>query len=144
MRGSYSLVNKTARPQRGIPFKKIKEKVLGPKYELSVALLTAAQARKVTKATKNKDKASNVLAFPLSKRSGEILLCPATAKTQAAAYDMTPKKFLTYLFIHGLLHLKGMQHGGTMERTERRVLLSVSSFTNAKNSNRNRRRLVSR
>jgi rRNA maturation RNase YbeY len=144
MRGTFSLTNHTAQILRGIPFKKLKEKVLGVPYELSVALIGPAEAKRVTKKTKNKDKASNVLAFSLSKRSGEILLCPATAKTQAAAYDMTPKKFLTYLFIHGLLHLKGMGHGGTMERTERRLLLSVSSFKNAKNRHGNRRRLISR
>jgi probable rRNA maturation factor len=144
MRGTFSLINRTTHPVRGVAFKKIKEKVLGTSYELSVALITAPQARRVTKQTKNKDKASNVLAFPLSKRSGEILLCPATAKQQAAAYEMTPKIFLTYLFIHGCLHLKGMDHGGTMDRAERRLLASVSSFKNAKNSHRHRRRVVSR
>lgn len=144
MRGSYSLTNRTAHPVRGIPFKKIKEKVLGTKYELSVALVGASEATRVTKKTKNKDKASNVLAFPLSKHSGEIILCPATAKKQASAYGMTPKKFLTYLFIHGCLHLKGMDHGVTMENTERRLLGRVNSFTHAKNSNRHRRRHISR
>lgn len=144
MRGTFSLTNKTRATVRGIPFKKIKEEILGAPYELSVALLTPAQARKVTRESKGKDKASNVLAFPLTKHSGEVLLCPATARAEAAAYDMTPKIFLTYLFIHGCLHLKGMAHGGTMERTERRILTSVHSFTHAKNSNRNRRRHLSR
>jgi probable rRNA maturation factor len=144
MRGTYSLTNRTRATVRGLPFKKIKEQVLGVNYELSVALLTPAQARKVTKESKGKDKASNVLAFPLSRRSGEILLCPATARAQAHEYGMTPKIFLLYLFIHGCLHLKGMVHGGTMERTERRVLSSVSSFTHAKNSNRHRHRHVPR
>lgn len=125
-------------------FKKLQKKILGSRYDLSVAFLSSAEMRKVTKKTKNKDKASNVLAFPLSKYSGEILLCPATAKQQAKDYGMTPKIFLTYLFIHGCLHLKGMDHGGTMDRAERRLLTSVSSFTNAKNSHGNRRRVVSR
>jgi probable rRNA maturation factor len=144
MAGNFSLVNKTGHPVRGIPFSKIKDDILGAKYELSVALLTPAAARKVTKSAKGVDKASNVLAFPLSNHSGEILLCPATARAQASAYGMTPKKFLIYLFIHGCLHLKGMRHGGTMERTEHRLLARVSSFTHAKNSNRNRHRHLSR
>jgi rRNA maturation RNase YbeY len=144
MSANFSLTNKTRASVRGISFKKIKDDVLGASYELSVALLTPAQARKVTKETKGKDKASNVLAFPLTKRSGEILLCPATARAQAKDYEMTPKNFLIYLFIHGLLHLKGMDHGSTMEHTEQRFLKRVPSFTHAKNSNRHRHRHLSR
>lgn len=68
--------------------------------------------RKVTRRTKKKNKVSNVLAFPLSKHSGEILIC----KEAAAPYS------IGYLFIHGLLHLKGQRHGATMERNEARLL----------------------
>ena len=78
--------------------------------------------REVTKQTKDKDKASNVLAFPLSPTSGEILICKATARKEAKDFGMTPDVFVTYLFIHGLLHLKGFDHGATMEREERRVM----------------------
>jgi ssRNA-specific RNase YbeY (16S rRNA maturation enzyme) len=55
---------------------------------------------------------SNVLAFPLSKTSGEILICKAAAKPYT----------VEYLFIHGLLHLKGHKHSATMEREENRLL----------------------
>ncbi len=95
---------------RGIPFKKIKEEVLGKKYELSVALVGPAESRRITLASKKKDKVSNVLAFNLSRNSGEIILCPAVAKDG-----------LGYLFIHGLLHIKGHAHGGTMERAEEQL-----------------------
>ena len=145
MRGNLSLLNKTRANTRGIPFLKIKEKVLGKKYVLSVALLGSIEMRRamrykkprqvgITTRASKKDKVSNVLAFPLSKHSGEILLCPAASKPYS----------LTYLFIHGCLHLKGLSHGGTMESAERRLLEDLPSFTHAKNSNRNRRRLVSR
>ncbi len=68
--------------------------------------------RAITLQTKHKDKVSNVLSFPLSKHSGEILICPRAA----APYT------IGYLFIHGLLHLKGHKHGATMERIEQTVL----------------------
>ncbi len=97
---------------RGLPFKRIKEKVLGKSYELSVAIVSPAESRRITKKTKRKDKVSNVLAFPLSKNSGEIILCPA------AAGDYT----LGYLFIHGALHLKGLKHGARMDIAEEKVL----------------------
>lgn len=57
-------------------------------------------------------KVSNVLAFPLSPTSGEILICKQKAKPFT----------VPYLFIHGCLHLKGLVHGATMEREERRFL----------------------
>lgn len=109
-------------------FAAIKDAVLGKKYELSVAYIPAAQMRRITIQTKKKDHVSNVLSFPLSPTSGEILLCP-----QAAAPYSLP-----YLFIHGCLHLKGYKHGDTMDSTERKLLKRFTSY--AKNSHGNRRR----
>jgi ssRNA-specific RNase YbeY (16S rRNA maturation enzyme) len=111
-----SILNKTSRTLqvngRDVPFEKIKDTVLGKKYELSLAFVGAAESRKVTLKAKNKDKASNVLSFELSKTSGEIIICPAVAKPYS----------IPYLFIHGLFHLKGFKHSDTMERNEHRLV----------------------
>src|SRR5581483_3378928 len=72
--------------------------------------------RAVTLRTRRKDHVSNVLSFPLSKASGEILICKQAAEPFS----------VEYLFIHGVLHLKGFAHGATMEREERRVLRRFS------------------
>jgi ssRNA-specific RNase YbeY (16S rRNA maturation enzyme) len=94
-------------------FDSIKDAVLGKKYDLSVAFLTPAKMRPAMKYKKvPAKKTSNVLAFPLSKTSGEILICKAAAKPFT----------VEYLFIHGLLHLKGRKHSATMEREEDRLL----------------------
>ncbi len=93
-------------------FDKIKDAVLGKRYDLSVAFLSPAKMRAVTLQTKKKNHVSNVLSFPLSKTSGEILICKAAAKPYT----------VEYLFIHGLLHLKGHKHSDTMEREEDRLL----------------------
>lgn len=93
-------------------FSKIKDSILGKRYDLSVAFLSPAQMRKVTLRTKKKNKVSNVLSFPLSKTSGEILICKAAARPFS----------IEFLFIHGLLHLRGLKHGATMEREEDRLL----------------------
>lgn len=102
---------------RKIPaiFKKIQAEVLGPKYDLSVVLLLEPEMRRHMKHRYEKisgKKTSNVLSFPLSKTSGEILICPEAAKPYT----------LAYLFIHGCLHLKGKKHSDTMEREEDRLL----------------------
>jgi ssRNA-specific RNase YbeY (16S rRNA maturation enzyme) len=99
-------------------FSRLKNEVLGQDYDLSVAFLSPAEMRKAMKYKKlsepelRRTKTSNVLSFPLSKTSGEILLCRAAAKPYT----------VEYLFIHGLLHLKGLKHGGTMERAEDTLL----------------------
>ena len=72
----------------------------------------AAMRRAMKYKKKPEKKVSNVLAFPLSKKSGEILIC----KEATAPYTVA------YLFIHGCLHLRGMRHGATMERIERHYL----------------------
>ena len=124
----FSLVNKTSRSTLGrdVPFQKIKEAVLGKKYELSLAFVGPTESRKVTLAAKKKDKASNVLSFPLSKTSGEIIICPAVAKPYS----------IGYLFIHGLCHLKGYKHSATMESIELNFLhkfgLSIHEQTNSR------------
>lgn len=123
MRGAtFSIANKTRGIPARLPFKKMKEEVLGASYDLSLVLLTPREARAVTLRTKNKDKASNVLAFPLTKTSGEIFLCPSTAKKEAPLFGMPERDFLGYLFIHGLLHIKGHLHGATMEKAEQKLL----------------------
>lgn len=106
-------------PEHFVP---IKEYVLGKKYDLSFAYLSPAKMRAVALATKKKDVASNVLAFPLSPTSGEILICPATARREAKSFGMDAETFCTYLFIHGLLHIKGRRHGATMESEEHRIM----------------------
>ncbi len=94
-------------------FTKIKKEVLGSRYDLSVALIAPAAMRRAMKYKKAPTaKISNVLSFPLSKTSGEILICPAAAKPYS----------VEFLFIHGLLHLKGLKHSATMEREEDRFL----------------------
>ncbi len=94
-------------------FNKIKDFVLGKRYDLSVAFVSpAAMRRAMVYKTSPTKKTSNVLAFPLSKTSGEILICSAAAKPYSAEF----------LFIHGTLHLKGLKHSATMEREEDRLL----------------------
>jgi ssRNA-specific RNase YbeY (16S rRNA maturation enzyme) len=96
-------------------FKKIQAQILGTKYDLSVVFLSDKDMRRAMKYRYEKisgKKTSNVLSFPLSKTSGEILICPTAAKPYS----------LAYLFIHGCLHLKGAKHSDTMEREENRIL----------------------
>ncbi len=115
----------------------LKDSVLGKKYDLSFAFLGPKKMTEVTWQTKKKRKPSNVLSFPLSDTSGEILICKTTAYKEAKLYHMDRETFVVYLFIHGLLHLKGFPHGATMESEERRVMRRFGLRTNEQSSNRN-------
>jgi rRNA maturation RNase YbeY len=110
-----------SKPPR-IKFEEILHTVLSRKYDLSVVFLTPASSRKLNAGLRGKDYPTNVLSFPLSKNSGEIFLDLSTAKKEYQKFAMTYPQFITYLFIHGLLHLKGMEHGSTMEKREKKIL----------------------
>lgn len=103
-----------------LPFSDIKKEVLGEKYELSVIFAPKKMAQELNKAHREKDYVPNVLSFPLSKTSGEIFINLETVKKEAPLFEQTYTKFLGFIFIHGLLHLKGMDHGSTMEKYEKK------------------------
>ncbi len=118
--GTFSITSVLKKPRvpRGKLFARIKEHVLGKRYTLSLAFIGPNESRRLNKRYRGKNKAANVLSFPLEKNAGEILICPTEAKRQARAFGSTPERFVAELFIHGLFHLKGMSHGSTMERRE--------------------------
>ena len=99
----------------------IKNGILGKRYELSVVLLDNKESKKINKKIRDKNYPANVLSFPLEKDAGEIFVDLET-KTEAPKFEMGYKKYLTYLFIHGCLHLKGFDHGDKMEKQEDKYL----------------------
>lgn len=105
-----------------IRYAAIKDAVLGTRYELSLVFVGRARAQALNKATRGKDYVPNVLSFPLTETSGEIYITPSVAKDEASKFNMRPNTYIAYLFIHGLLHLKGYDHGEKMERLEEKYL----------------------
>ena len=99
-------------------FGKIKNDILGESYELSIAYVSEKKSKEINKRYRNIDKATNILSFPLSKNTGEIILCRATIKKEAKNFGKTFSQFLGFLVIHGMLHLKGFEHSSRMEEAE--------------------------
>lgn len=108
-------------PAPGVPFNKIAASVL-PGWEISLVFAGERRAQQLNVALRKKDYVPNVLSYVLGAQSGEIIICPCVAARQASSYEMREKNFIAYLFIHGLLHLKGLPHGATMEKQERTIL----------------------
>lgn len=117
----FSVSNTTKGKHPRLPFGRIKEHVLGDAYELSLVFVGSARSRALNKKYRGKDRPTNVLSFPLDKRAGEIFIDLAIAAKEAPLYGETTRSFVALLFIHGLFHLKGFEHGSKMERKEKEV-----------------------
>jgi rRNA maturation RNase YbeY len=115
---NFSLINKTKGKLPRLPFARIKDAVLGADYDLSLVFVGNAEAKKLNMEHRGKDYVPNVLSFEIDDISGEIFINPLEAKRQAPEFERTPSNFIAFLYIHALCHLKGMDHGSTMERTE--------------------------
>jgi probable rRNA maturation factor len=101
-------------------FDAIQKAVLGKDYDLSLAFVSAACIKKLNRIYRGIDKPTDILSFPFSATAGEIYICKSVARTEAKKFGRTPDNFLLFLFIHGLVHLKGFDHSSTMERIESR------------------------
>lgn len=120
MQGELEIVNKTKGKLPSLPFRDLKRDILGDDYNLSVAYVSKAKMRELNNTHRQKDKATNVLSFALSKSSGELILCPDVIKKELEIFDRNFRELLGFLVIHGMLHLKGMQHSSKMEREEKK------------------------
>lgn len=110
---------KTTLPR--VPFCDIKKTILGKEYVLSLVFVGDTRSRALNKTYRNKDKPTNILSFPLSDTSGEIFINLNLCKKEASKFERSFDNFIAFLFIHGLFHLKGYDHGSTMERKEKNI-----------------------
>ena len=108
----------TARSYPKLPYSEMKDDILGREYRLSLVFVGQERARSLNKQYRNKTYTPNVLSFPLSEQDGEIFITPTVAKLEAKKYNLTPKGYIGFLYIHALLHLKGLSHGDTMDKAE--------------------------
>lgn len=105
-----------------LPYADMQKTVLGASYELTLAFIGEKRAQELNRAHRKATYVPNVLSFPLDDRHGEIYITPLVARREAHKFNMTVRGYIGYLFIHGLLHLKGYDHGATMEKAEKRYV----------------------
>ncbi len=112
-------INKTlkGKPPR-LPFLKIKDAVLGEKYDLSLIFTGSKKSKTLNKKYRGKDYPANILSFPIDKTEGEIFIDLHEVKRTFKKFNRKYENFITFLFIHGLFHLKGYAHGSKMEDEE--------------------------
>lgn len=101
---------------------------VGLQGEVSVMLATDATIRGLNRDFRKKDKATDVLSFPVDefpgeapKQAGDLAISLETAKRQADEHGHALQVEVKILMLHGLLHLAGFDHEtdkGQMARKE--------------------------
>lgn len=120
MSSNFSIIYKTRNRPRidEVLFLKIKDAILGKRYELSVVFVGEDKIKSLNKIYRSKDRATDILSFPITKDAGEVFICDKKSKQKSKLYKRSHQNFLYFLFIHGLVHLKGFDHGDIMEKVE--------------------------
>ena len=118
---SLSITNTTKDKLPRLPFAKMAEAVLGKEYECSLVIIGSKKSRELNRTYREKDNSTNILSFPLDENEGEIFLDLKKTRTEAPLFDRSYINFVGFLFIHGLLHLKGLDHGTKMENAEKKI-----------------------
>jgi rRNA maturation RNase YbeY len=113
--------NLTRRPTPRFAYTEVADAVL-PGWEISLVFVGPKKARALNEQLRAKDYTPNILSYEVGAKSGEIIICLAEAEKQAPLHEKSFREFVLYLFIHGLLHLKGLPHGATMERCEQKFV----------------------
>jgi len=97
--------------------------------DIELILTTDEEIKKLNKEYRNKDKATDVLSFPLENIPGmplgSIIISIDTAKKGAEEFGHSIEDEIKLLFIHGLLHLLGYDHevdNGEMREKEKEVI----------------------
>lgn len=101
---------------------------VGLRGEVSVLLTTDAGIRSLNRRFRKKNKATDVLSFPVDDpafgSAGDLAISVETAARQAEEHGHRLTVEVRVLMLHGLLHLAGFDHeadDGQMARKERRL-----------------------
>ena len=118
---TFSIHQETKDVIPNYPYKEIKEFALGQDYILNLIFTDKDKIKKLNLIYRNKNQATDILSFPLSENEGEIYICLEEAKVESKKFDRDFENFIAFLFIHGLIHLKGYDHGSKMESEEVKI-----------------------
>ena len=113
-----SVVRKTKGRLPSLPFENLKDIILGKKYELSIVFLSAGDSRILNNDYRNKNYATNILSFPVSETAGDIFINLEKVRKDAPLFEKSYPDFLLQILIHGMVHLKGLDHGKEMDLLE--------------------------
>ena len=108
-----------------------------PDAELSILLVEDAQIRELNRRYLQRDKPTNVLAFPMRKGEyatlhphllGDLVISVETAQRQSRRFGLNPMQMIILLMVHGILHLIGYEHEGAKKGAREMALKQKELF----------------
>jgi probable rRNA maturation factor len=111
----------------GVFLRTIKDSVLNKKYDLNIYFVGTTLMKSVNKKYRGKDYVTDILSFPYE-NFGEIYICLDKVKQKAKSFNTTEENYLNYLFIHGMTHLLGYDHGDSMDKLEKKFTKKLNIF----------------
>lgn len=101
--------------------------------EVTLRFVDAEEGRCLNRDYRGKDYPTNVLSFPYAtepRLHGDLVLCAAVVRREAAEQGKTPEAHFAHLVVHGILHLQGWDHedeadAQAMEAREREILAQL-------------------
>jgi probable rRNA maturation factor len=93
-----------------------------PDAEVTLRVVGAAEARRLNRAFRKRDYATNVLSFSYGPNHGDLVLCHPVIAREAREWKKELSAHYAHLVVHGMLHLRGLRHGRRMERAETMLL----------------------
>lgn len=79
-------------------------------FDVSIAFISSSHMRKANRQYRGVDRVTDVLSFGLAPQSGELLLSYDQARKQAKQMQHSVRDEVTFLIVHGMLHLFGHDH----------------------------------
>ncbi len=101
--------------------------------DVTLRFVDAEEGRCLNRDYRGKDYPTNVLSFPYAtepRLHGDLVLCAAVVRREAAEQGKTPEAHFAHLVVHGILHLQGWDHedeadAQAMEAREREILAQL-------------------
>lgn len=78
--------------------------------QIAVVSVSARESLELNCRYRKKCKPANVLSFLYDKEYGEIIVCPGLIRAEAKEQGHSFKYQMTWMIIHGMLHLAGVHH----------------------------------
>jgi probable rRNA maturation factor len=122
-----------SRPWRGAPSDRLLRRwaraAARGATEVTLRVVGAGEGRRLNRAFRGKDMPTNVLTFCYARRPwrGDIVLCHPVIAREARVQRKSVDAHYAHLVVHGMLHLRGLNHAraheaARMERLERAIL----------------------
>jgi probable rRNA maturation factor len=107
-----------------------RQRKIASSSSLTIVFLNTAPARRLNREFRDRDYATDVLSFPGMEPGwiGELVICPQVIARQAREHGHSFRMELGYMLLHGLLHLLGYDHEGSVAEARKMYALQDKIF----------------